>query len=41
MGPADLAKAACDLAKSFGASSKIIKGAELERGFPLVHAVGR
>ena len=41
LGPADLARSAERLGKAHGANVKVIKGSELERGFPLVHAVGR
>jgi len=41
LGPSDLAKEAERLGKAHGASVKVIRGSELERGFPLVHAVGR
>jgi len=41
MGPADLARAAEKLGKTHGASVRIVRGSELEKGFPLVHAVGR
>lgn len=41
MGPQQLAGAARVLAETFGASIEITQGAEIEEGFPLVHAVGR
>jgi leucyl aminopeptidase len=40
MGPAELAQAAADVAARFGASFNCIIGDELEKGFPLIHAVG-
>ncbi|MHC4049070.1 leucyl aminopeptidase family protein [Bradyrhizobium sp. 25ACV] len=40
MGPAELAAAAQDLAAEFGASFACIVGDELEKNFPLIHAVG-
>jgi leucyl aminopeptidase len=41
MGPEQLANEAAALAKQFGASLNITMGEELERGFPLIHAVGK
>ncbi len=41
MGPADLANIVADLAKAQGATTRITDGAELERGYPMIHAVGR
>lgn len=41
MGPEQLANEAAALAKEFGASLNITMGEELERGFPLIHAVGK
>ncbi|MBC7173777.1 MAG: leucyl aminopeptidase family protein, partial [Polyangiaceae bacterium] len=42
MGPAELAAAARDLAKAHGAKITVITGEQLiEKGYPLVHAVGR
>jgi leucyl aminopeptidase len=42
MGPAELAKAARDVAKAHGAKITVITGEQLlAKGFPLVHAVGR
>jgi leucyl aminopeptidase len=42
LGPRDLAQAAVNLGKSFGASVEVIDDGEvLERDFPMVHAVGR
>jgi leucyl aminopeptidase len=40
MGPEELAQAAGDLAKEFGATVRIVMGAELARDYPLIHAVG-
>ncbi len=41
MGPEELARAAAELAKRFGASFNVIVGDELTRqNFPLIHAVG-
>ena len=41
MGPEDLASAARDLAGAHGAEIRVVEGEALERGFPLIHAVGR
>jgi leucyl aminopeptidase len=41
MGPAELARAAEELAETFGAACDVTAGARLEEGFPLIHAVGR
>lgn len=41
MGPAELAKAARDLARAHGAKVRVITGEPLRKAFPLVHAVGR
>ncbi len=42
MGPAELAKAAIDLAKAHGAKHRVIEGAKLlDEGYPAIHAVGR
>jgi len=41
LGPAELADAAVDLARRFGASSRVLVGEELTKyDFPLIHAVG-
>ncbi len=40
MGPAELEQAARLLAEPFKGRISVIKGAELEKGFPLIHAVG-
>ncbi len=40
MGPADLARAAQDLAQAFGATCSVLEGAELAEGFPLIETVG-
>ncbi|HEX8194502.1 MAG TPA: leucyl aminopeptidase family protein [Allosphingosinicella sp.] len=41
MGPRDLAEAASVLVAEFGAELKMTEGAELQAGYPMVHAVGR
>ena len=41
MGPEELEGAARDLAQTFSASISVTSGAELESGFPMIHAVGR
>ena len=41
MGPADLEAQGALLASAYGATIAITKGAELEQGFPMIHAVGR
>ena len=41
MGPAELEHAAEGLAKAFKAELKVTRGDALERGFPMVHMVGR
>lgn len=41
MGPADLEREAEKLAKAHGADLTITKGADLEAGYPMIHAVGR
>jgi leucyl aminopeptidase len=40
MGPEQLAQAAAEVASRFGAAFRCIMGEELERDFPLIHAVG-
>src|SRR6201996_7105298 len=40
MGPAELEAAAREVAERFGASFNCIAGDELQRNFPLIHAVG-
>jgi leucyl aminopeptidase len=40
MGPGELEAAARDVAKRHDASVAVTQGAELEKGFPLIHAVG-
>jgi leucyl aminopeptidase len=40
MGPDDLEAAARALAERHGAKVEVLKGAALEKGFPLIHAVG-
>ena len=41
LGPAELARAAADLAARHGATITVIEGEALAAGFPLIHAVGR
>jgi len=41
LGPPELAEAARELARRYGAKVKVVEGSALERGFPAVHAVGR
>lgn len=41
MGPAELEAAFLALADHFGAATQVIAGAELEQGFPMIHAVGK
>ncbi|NNE23443.1 MAG: leucyl aminopeptidase family protein [Rhizobiales bacterium] len=41
MGPAELEKAARDLAKANKASVRVTSGKTLEKDFPMIHAVGR
>ena len=41
LGPVEIAGEAQALAAEFGASIEITEGAALERGFPMVHAVGK
>jgi leucyl aminopeptidase len=41
MGPQALETAALALARKHGARAKVVHGAELEKAFPLVHAVGK
>jgi leucyl aminopeptidase len=41
MGPADLQKAAEGVAKAHDAKLTIIKGHDLQTGYPMIHAVGR
>lgn len=41
MGPDELEKAARAVAKAHGARLAVTKGAALERGFPMIHAVGK
>jgi leucyl aminopeptidase len=40
MGPDDLEAAARGLAQGHGAKIEVVKGSALEKGFPLIHAVG-
>lgn len=41
MGPPDLQAAVEALAKAFQAKSTVVRGDELEEGYPMIHAVGR
>ena len=41
MGPQELQDAAVTLAKKYKAKSRVVKGAALIKGFPMIHAVGR
>ncbi|MEI6098201.1 MAG: leucyl aminopeptidase family protein, partial [Alphaproteobacteria bacterium] len=41
MGPQELQVAFMDLAARFGATASVVQGAELEAGFPMIHAVGK
>lgn len=42
MGPAELARAAADLAAEFGATCRVVVGDDLlDAGYPAIHAVGR
>lgn len=41
LGPAQIEMIACELAALHKAKVKVIKGAALQKGFPLVHAVGQ
>jgi leucyl aminopeptidase len=41
MGPQDLEAAFLALAARFGARAEVVKGAALETGFPMIHAVGQ
>jgi leucyl aminopeptidase len=41
MGPADLEAAAADLAKAYGGTLTVVKGAEIEKGYGMIHAVGK
>jgi len=41
MGPADLEAAAADLAKAYGATLTVVKGTEIEKGYGMLHAVGK
>jgi leucyl aminopeptidase len=40
LGPAELAEAAAGLARRHGAAVRIVAGPDLERDFPMIHAVG-
>jgi len=41
MGPADLEAAAADIAKVYGGTLNVVKGAEIEKGYGMLHAVGK
>ncbi len=41
MGPADLEAGAAELAKAYGATLTVVKGAEIEKGYGMLHAVGK
>lgn len=41
MGPQELQDAAATLARKYKAKTRVIKGAALIKGFPMIHAVGR
>ena len=41
MGPADLEAAAADLAKAYGGTLNVVKGADIEKGYGMIHAVGK
>ncbi len=41
LGPAELAAAALEQARALGAEAEETRGEALERGFPMIHAVGR
>ncbi len=41
MGPDALEQAALALARTFKARAKVVRGADLQSGFPLIHAVGK
>ncbi len=41
MGPGALEQAATELAAKYRARAKVVRGAQLAKGFPLVHAVGK
>ncbi len=41
MGPVEIAAEAVALAQEFGAEVAVVQGAELEAGYPMVHAVGK
>ncbi len=41
MGPDELEAAVLGVAQKFGAQAQVIRGEALERGFPLIHAVGK
>ncbi len=41
LGPQQLAEAACEVAARFGARTALVSGADLECGYPAIHAVGR
>lgn len=41
MGPSNLEDVAGELAQAFGAILKVVRGDELQQGYPMIHAVGR
>ncbi len=41
LGPADLEAAAADIAKAHGGTLTVIKGSEIEKGYGMLHAVGK
>lgn len=41
LGPADLEAAAADIAKAHGGTLTVVKGAEIEKGYGMLHAVGK
>src|SRR5262249_30675762 len=41
MGPADLEAAATELAKAHGATLTVTRGADVEKNYPMIHAVGK
>jgi leucyl aminopeptidase len=41
LGPADLEAAAADLAKAYGGQLTVARGAEIEKGYGMIHAVGK
>jgi len=41
LGPADLEAAAADIAKTYGGTLTVVKGADIEKGYGMLHAVGK